>query len=115
MTMLLAAVWSDAAASQDACRQLRAVMHQQVTRRLEGAVPDGGQLAAKSGSLFGRVRNEVGVVTYPDGEHYAVAVFTRAKAPFSGAARINATIGRSAHIAISALRSRPLPNHVGDK
>jgi beta-lactamase class A len=105
MTKLLAAVWSDAAAGRDACRNLRTVMHQQVTRRLEPAVPDSGQLAAKSGGLFGRVRNEIGVITYPDVERYAVAVFTQAKAPFIGTAAINATIGLSARIAENVLSS----------
>ncbi|MEJ3746913.1 serine hydrolase [Actinomycetes bacterium KLBMP 9797] len=34
-------------------------------------------VAAKSGALMGLVRNEAGVVTYPDQRQYAVAVFTR--------------------------------------
>lgn len=106
MTLFLTAVWADVAAAPEACRSLRLVMAQQVTRRLEPAVPDGGGLAAKSGGLFGRVRNEIGVITWPDGERYAVAVFTRARQPFVGAAAINAQIGEAARLAIAALRSR---------
>jgi fatty-acyl-CoA synthase len=34
-------------------------------------------VAAKSGGLMGIIRNEAGVVTFPDGAAYAVAVFTR--------------------------------------
>ena len=78
-------------------------MGQQVTRRLEAAVPDGGALAAKSGALFGRVRNEVGVITWPDGSRYAVAIFTRAHAPFAGAAGINAQMARAVKLGIEAL------------
>ncbi|HEX5377196.1 MAG TPA: serine hydrolase [Phenylobacterium sp.] len=105
MTTLLAAVWADTGAAPEACRRLRQAMSQQVTRRLEPATPDGGGLAAKSGGLFGRVRNEIGVITWPGGEHYAVAVFTRARHPFVGAAAINAQIGEAARLAIAALRS----------
>lgn len=104
MTGFLRAVWADTAAAPEACRNLRQVMSQQVTRRLEPAVPDGGGLAAKSGGLFGRVRNEIGVITWPDGERYAVAVFTRARQPFVGTAAINAQIGEAARLAIAALR-----------
>jgi beta-lactamase class A len=105
MTRFLATVWADTAASGQSCRTLREVMAQQVTRRLEPAVHDGGGLAAKSGGLFGRVRNEIGVITDPDGERYAVAVFTRAHRPFAGAAAINAEMGRAARTAIQALRA----------
>nr|QQZ49970.1 serine hydrolase [Phenylobacterium glaciei] len=41
MTTLLAAVWNDTAALPPACATLRDVMGQQVTRRLEPAMPDG--------------------------------------------------------------------------
>ena len=50
------------------------------------------------------MRNEIGVVLHPDGSRYAVAVFTRAKQPFLGAAAINQQIGRAARLAIEALR-----------
>ena len=105
MTAFLDAVWNDSGAGPQACRSLRQVMAQQVTRRLEAAVPDGGGLAAKSGGLFGRVRNEIGVIAYPDGHRYAVAVLTRARKPFVGAAAINAQIGEAARLAIAALRA----------
>lgn len=104
MTRFLAAVWRDAGAPPAACAALREVMGQQVTRRFEVAVPDGGRLAAKSGGLFGRIRNEIGVVTDRDGQPYAVAVFTRAHRPFAGTAEINAAIGRTARLAVEFLR-----------
>ncbi|MBS0278080.1 MAG: hypothetical protein JSR81_10685, partial [Proteobacteria bacterium] len=63
-----------------------------------------GTLAAKSGGLFGRIRNEIAVIGYPDGASYAVAVFTVAAVPFRATAAINAQIARIATTAIDALR-----------
>lgn len=106
-TRLLTTIWSDTAASPTACAQLREVMAQQVTCRLGPAVPNGGTLAAKSGSLFGRVRNEIGVVTSPDGETYAVAVLTRAHRPFQAEAAINAAMATAAATALNELHLEP--------
>ncbi|WP_459184983.1 hypothetical protein [Streptomyces sp.] len=50
------------------------------------------------------VRNEVGVIAYPDGRRYAAAVFTRSR-PGSDEAPINAAIGAAAARAVSALRA----------
>jgi beta-lactamase class A len=104
-TRLLAAIWEDSAASPSACATLRSVMGQQLTRRLAPAVPEGGGLAAKSGALFGRVTNEIAVITDPDGDAYAVAVFTRAHVPFRNQAAINAAMANAASHAISVLGS----------
>jgi beta-lactamase class A len=40
--------------------------------------PRGVRVAAKSGSLFGVIRNEIGVLEFPDGRRYAAVVVTRA-------------------------------------
>lgn len=104
MTKFLTAVWADTAADPEACQNLREVMAQQVTRRFEVATPDGGHLAAKSGGLFRRIRNEIGIITDPQGERYAVAVFTRAHQPLVGTAAINIEIGHAADTAIRALQ-----------
>jgi beta-lactamase class A len=104
MTNFLSQVWRGGAAAPEACEMLRQVMRDQVARRMERAVPDGGDLAAKSGSLFGRVRNEIGVITYPDARRYAFAVFTRAQRPFSDAAEIDAAMADGVRAAIEALR-----------
>ncbi|MGH9079741.1 MAG: serine hydrolase, partial [Acidimicrobiales bacterium] len=104
-TRLLAAVWSDKAASPAACANLRSTMAEQVTRRFLRVVPPGGKLAAKSGALFGRVTNEIGVVTYSDGGAFAVAVFTRAEAPFQNQPRINAAMAQAAALAVERLHS----------
>jgi beta-lactamase class A len=104
MTTFLAAVWNDTAADPAACDDLRRLMEGQVTRRLERAVPDGGSLAAKSGGLFGRVRNEIAVITYPNSSRYAVAIFTQADKAFTGTAAINAQMGVIVDQAIRSLR-----------
>jgi SAM-dependent methyltransferase len=59
-------------------------MAQQVTRRLGPVVPEGRSLGAKSGGLFGRVRNEIAVIGDPRGDSYAVAMLTRLHRPFQG-------------------------------
>ncbi len=52
-------------------------------------------LAAKTGTLPA-VRNEAGVVTYPDGRRYAVAVFTRAHSLAERLSAVDAATGRFA-------------------
>lgn len=105
MTRLLQAVWMDTAALPESCENLRTVMAQQVSARLGRLLPDGAAIAAKTGSLTGRVRNEVGVITHADGRAFAVAVFTRAHAPFQNVAAIEAEMAHAAATAIAALRS----------
>jgi beta-lactamase class A len=62
-------------------------------------------VAAKSGGLLGIVRNEAGVVTFPDGAAYAVAVFTRCTTETTtDPALIDAGIGRIARALIDRLR-----------
>jgi beta-lactamase class A len=62
-------------------------------------------VAAKSGGLMGLIRNETGVVSFPDGEQYAVAVFTRCTPDATiDPARIDAGIGRIARVLVDQLR-----------
>jgi beta-lactamase class A len=103
MTRLLTAVWSDQAGPAEACGRLRRVMSQQLTRRLALAVPPGGSLAAKSGSLFGRVRNEVGMIGTPAGEFYAVAVLTRPSRPHVGVPAVDEAMVHAVKEAIETL------------
>jgi beta-lactamase class A len=78
MVRLLQALWTDAAAPSAVCARLRRLMGQQLThQRIASGFGPGFVVAAKSGGLMGIVRNEVGVVTDPQGAAYAVAVFTR--------------------------------------
>lgn len=104
MSRLLAAIWIDDAASPSACADLRASMAQQVSSRLARALPDRASIAAKTGSLLGRIRNEVGVITHADGRAFAVSVFTRARRPFEHVAQIEAEMAAAAAAAIEALR-----------
>ena len=106
MCLLLRAIWSDQAAPADSCARIRRLMHQQLTRdRLAAAFPPPARVAAKSGGLAGLVRNEVGVIEYPDGRRYFAAVFTRRTSDTATPAEINAAIGRAAAMAVDQLMS----------
>lgn len=103
MVGLLQLIWRDEAGPPEACGMVRRLMGQQVSRqRLASGFELGVDVAAKSGSLLRVVRNEVGVITLPDGRRYAAAVFTRSRQD-ADESRINAAIGKAAVIAISHL------------
>ena len=102
-TTLLSAIWNDAAGSPEACAHVRALMSQQQnTQRLASGFDDSVTVAAKSGTLP-TVRNEAGVITFPDGRAYTVAVFTRTSSLADRNAALDAAIGRAAAIAVAAL------------
>jgi beta-lactamase class A len=61
-------------------------------------------VAGKTGTLPA-IRNEAGVVSYPDGRRYAAAIFTRADSLVPRQPRIDAAIGAAARIAVDYLRS----------
>ena len=105
MTRLLKLIWTDEAAPPDACAEIRRIMSLQVwPHRLTSGFPSEVTLAAKTGTLPG-IRNEAGVVTYPDGSRYATAVFTRAHTYVDRQPLVDASIGRGAFAAVEALRS----------
>jgi len=104
MTRLLKLIWTDQAAPAEACAEIRRIMALQVwPHRLTSGFPSGVTLAAKTGTLPG-IRNEAGVVTYPDGSRYAVAVFTRARTYVDRQPLVDASIGRGAFAAVESLR-----------
>jgi beta-lactamase class A len=105
MTLLLSAVWTDTAGPRTACANLRPIMGQQVTRRLGPVVPEGGSLAAKSGGLFGRVRNEIAVIGDHHGDSYAVAVLTRLHRPFQGVPTVDEAMRTAVRHGIELLSS----------
>ena len=110
MVALLRAIWSDHAAPAEACRRVRDTMSRQLTRnRIASGFDNSVKVAAKSGALLGVVRNEVGVVSFPDASAYAVAVFTR-KRPDNATepATIDAAIGQVARVLVGELRSGQL-------
>jgi len=104
MTTLLAGIWADTAAPPSACAAVRDTMSEQVTRRLASAVPERGRLAAKSGGLFGRVRNEVAVISDPDGECFALCVLTRAHRAFERQAAIDTAMADACGVGLETLR-----------
>ena len=106
MVTLLRLIWTGEAGPPGACERVRATMARQLTRhRLAHAFRPPARVAAKSGGLLGVVRNEIGVISYPDGRRYAAAVFTRSR-PGSDDAAINAAIGAAAAHAVDALAHR---------
>jgi beta-lactamase class A len=105
ITALLEAIWTDRAGPAEACAEVRSIMARQIwPHRLSSGFPSDVQVAAKTGTLPG-VRNEAGVVTYPDGRRYAVAVFTRANSFAPRLPAVDASIGRAARLAIDHLRT----------
>jgi beta-lactamase class A len=104
MATLLRLIWTDQAGPPPACERIRQLMGQQLTKhRLAAGFRPPARVAAKSGSLVGVVRNEVGVIEYPDGRSYFAAIFCRARQPWQNDAAINAVIGTAAATAVSAL------------
>jgi beta-lactamase class A len=59
------------------------------------------------------IRNEVGVVEYPDGRSYAMAVFTQTRLSGRDAA-INAVIGTAAATAVETLIDQNTAEHLPD-
>ncbi|TXJ76103.1 serine hydrolase [Streptomyces lavendulae] len=103
MVRLLRLLWSGQAGPAEACARVRAVMARRLTRhRIASGFRTPVRVAAKSGGLAGIVRNEVGVVSYPDGRRYAAAVFTRSRTGADESA-INAAIGAATAHAVASL------------
>jgi beta-lactamase class A len=96
-----------AQALRGACASVRHAMARQLTRhRIASGFGPGVSVAAKSGALLGVVRNEAGVVTFPGGAAYAVAVFTRTQPHTSSDPRLqDAAIGQIARALIECLRT----------
>jgi beta-lactamase class A len=107
MATLLRLIWTGRAAPWAACERVRELMGQQLVRnRIAAAFPAPARVAAKSGSLAGVVRNEIGVVELSGGERYVAAVFTQALRPWQAEAAVNAAIGAAVASAIELLRAR---------
>ncbi|MFI6040402.1 serine hydrolase [Nocardia sp. NPDC051321] len=108
MTRLLTLIGQDRAGPAEACRWVRDLMRQQVNwHRLAGAFPPEVQVWAKTGTLPG-IRNEIGVLEYPDGTRYAVSVFTRVSTLAQRLPEVDRAIGAVAAHAIGRI-SHGLP------
>ncbi|MFD6952696.1 serine hydrolase [Nocardiopsis sp. TSRI0078] len=106
ITRLLQLVWTDAAAPPRACAFVRDLMARQLvrTRIASGFGPD-VRVGVKSGTLPG-LRMEAGVVEYPDGGRYAVAVCAVGPDPDRTALEADMALGRAAREAVERLRVR---------
>ncbi|MFW0793280.1 serine hydrolase [Gordonia sp. CPCC 205515] len=104
-TTLLRAVWDDRAASAPSCAFIREVMRRQVlTARLASGFPYGHvAVAGKTGTLAA-IRNEIGVVEFPNEHPVAVAVFTKSARADPSLPGVDRAIGAVAHAVVSELR-----------
>ncbi|SDT48514.1 serine hydrolase [Jiangella sp. DSM 45060] len=105
-TTLLRRVWTADGLPEAACDEIRRILALQVwPHRLTSGFPDDDvRVSGKTGTLS-HVRNEVGVVEYPDGGTYAVAVFLRLPGPEFRNPAADAVIGTAARIAVDHLRA----------
>ncbi|HZM79827.1 MAG TPA: serine hydrolase [Candidatus Limnocylindrales bacterium] len=118
MCRLLQAIWQDEAAPPQLCEQMRMMLRCCVTSNgLTAELPLAVQTSSgrKTGTLVAIdrqtgagmiMRNEVGVVEYPDGRRYAVAVFTREDGA-DLATRVSTStraIGAAVRVALDGLR-----------
>lgn len=108
ITRLLSWIWNDRAAPPDLCAEMRRMMRRCTTSNGLASgfpMPIQEDIARKTGTLAG-IRNEVGVVEYPDGGRYAVAVFTVTDVANFRHIDLEAyaAIGRAARIMVDHLR-----------
>lgn len=105
LTRLLVAVWRDEAASPASCAAVRRLLGLQVWgHRLASGFPsDDILVSGKTGTLLG-LRHEVGVVEYPGGGRYAVAVLAQSASRGSHQPHVDAAVGRAAHLLVRRLR-----------
>lgn len=101
---LLSAIWLDQLDPPGAAALVREWMSHQVwEHRLASGFDDEIGVVGKTGTLPG-LRNEAGIVTYPDGRRYAVAVFTSADDFRSRSTARDHFVGRAARLAVEGLR-----------
>jgi beta-lactamase class A len=104
---LLRLLWTGAAAGPDACAEARRILGLQIwPHRLSSGFPDiGVRVSGKTGTI-GVVRNEVGVVEFPDGRRYAVAVFVRTHRYRPRQPEADALIGTAGQLLVDRLAAR---------
>jgi beta-lactamase class A len=104
ITRLLGLIWRDEAGPPGACAFVRELMGRQIFwTRLASGFPEGVTVAAKTGTLPG-LHMEAGVVRYPDGGRYAVAVFAATRQLASRRIDVDLAMGRAAAAAVEHLR-----------
>lgn len=104
ITQLLRLIWRDRAGTPAACAAARNLLrHQMFWTRLAAGFPDEVRVASKTGTLPG-LHMEAGVIEYPDGGRYAVAVFARTEELGSRRIDVDLAMARAARTAVDALR-----------
>jgi beta-lactamase class A len=104
-TKLLQLIWRDEAGPPAACAEVRRMMAFQLERgRLGSGFGADVLISGKTGQLGNAVRNEIGVVEYPQGDKYAVAVFTRFDPNATPRPDVDRTIGAAAALAVEQIR-----------
>ncbi|MEH0937810.1 serine hydrolase [Micromonospora psammae] len=105
LTRLLCLIWRDEAGPAAACTMVRELMGRQLfwTRLASGFRPT-VRVAAKSGTLPG-LHLEAGVVEYPDGGRYAIAVSARTERLDTRRIDVDLAMGEAARVAVEALRA----------
>ncbi|MCP2322912.1 beta-lactamase class A [Hamadaea flava] len=105
LTRLLTLIWHDQAGPPAACAMVRDWMSRQLSRtRLPSGFPPSVRVAGKTGTLPG-LHLEAGVVEYPDGGRYAVAIGARTRRPDTRGIDVDLAIGQAARTAVDTLRS----------
>ena len=98
-------MWADEAGPPAACARVRDLLARQLTRqRLARGFGPGVAVSAKSGGLLGVLRHEVGVVRFPEGDGYAVAVLTVCADPGRDERPLDDAIAAAAAEAVGSLR-----------
>jgi beta-lactamase class A len=110
LTSLLCAIWRDEAASPASCDAMRRMLGFQVwPHRLASGFPyDDVRVSGKTGTLP-TMRHEIGVVEYPDGGRYAVAVLTQSASTAATQPAVDAAIGTVGRAAVEHLRATRRP------
>ncbi len=102
MTRLLAKIWAEDAVSADSKQLLLATMRRTETgeARLKGMLPEGTQVAHKTGTLDATVTNDIGFIYLPGGAgHVAIVVYTKesTRSDIADRERVIAQIARAVH------------------
>jgi beta-lactamase class A len=105
ITRLLTLIWRDEAGPPPAGAMVRDLMARQMFwTRLPSGFPPEVRVAAKTGTLPG-LHIEAGVVEYPDGGRYAVAIFARTQRLTTRRIDVDLAMGEAARAAVEALRA----------